>query len=120
MFPASLLSKLFVHGSLKNTENGFELKLKNIIDSGTITGMGTLTVDETVYPPGAVRVKVGGIDLCGDQISRTAPLPVRSFAEIRLVVQGTPLPPGDHKLTLQVFTAEAGKLQFSVTEPVSE
>jgi len=27
---------------------------------------------------------------------------------------------GRHKVTLQVFTNEAGKLQFSVTEPLTE
>lgn len=115
-----MLAKLFVKGSLKNTEDGFELKLKNIIDSGTLIGMGPLVVDEASFAPNACRVKVGEKEVGGDQITRTAPVSVRAFSEIRVRVQGQPLQPGDHKLTLQVFTNEAGKLQFSVTEPLSE
>jgi hypothetical protein len=120
MFPSSMLAKLFVKGSLKNTENGFELKLKNIIDSGTLIGMGPVVVDEATYPPSACRVKVSDKEIGGDQLSRGAPLAVRAFAEILLRVQAEPLQPGEHTLTLQVFTNEAGKLQFSVTEPLTE
>jgi hypothetical protein len=120
MFPSSMLAKLFVKGSLKNTEDGFELKLKNIIDSGTLVGMGPLVVDDATFPPSAVRVKVGEREVSGDQITRTSPISVRAFVEIRVRVQGQPLQTGDHKLTIQVFTNEAGKLQFSVTEPLCE
>ncbi len=120
MFPSSMLAKLFVKGSLKNTEDGFELKLKNIIDSGTLVGMGPLVIDEASFAPAQCRVKVGEKEVGGDQITRTAPVSVRAFAEIRLRVQGQTLQPGDHKLTMQVFTNEAVKLQFSVTEPLSE
>ncbi len=120
MFPSSMLAKLFVRGSLKNTEEGFELKLKNIIDSGTLVGMGPLVVDEASYPPTACQIKVGEKEVTGDQLTRSAPLSVRAFTEIRLRVKGEQLPAGEHKLTLQVFTNEAGKLQFSVTEPLAE
>jgi hypothetical protein len=120
MFPSSMLAKLFVKGSLKNTEDGFELKLKNIIDSGTLVGMGPVVVDEASFAPTTCRVKVGEKEVVGDQITRTSPISVRAFVEIRVRVQGQPLQAGDHKVTLQVFTNEAGKLQFSVTEPLSE
>jgi hypothetical protein len=120
MFPSSMLAKLFVKGSLKNTEDGFELKLKNIIDSGTLIGMGPLIVDEGSFAPNVCRIKVGDREISGDQLTRSTPLSVRAFAEIRLRVQTAGLQPGEHKLTLQVFTNEAGKLQFSVTEPLSE
>ncbi len=120
MFPSSMLAKLFVRGSLKNTEEGFELKLKNIIDSGTLVGMGPLVVDEASYPPAACQIKVGEKEVTGDQLTRSAPLSVRAFTEIRLRIKGEQLPPGEHKITMQVFTNEAGKLQFSVTEPLSE
>ncbi len=120
MFPASMLAKLFVKESLKNTEDGFEFKIKNIIDSGTVTGMGPVVVDETSYGPDACRLKVGEKEVVGSQITRSAPVPVRAFSEIRVRVLGSPLAAGEHKLTLQFFTEEAGKLQFSITEPLSE
>lgn len=120
MFPSSMLAKLFVKGSLKNTEDGFELKLKNIIDSGTVIGMGPLLVDQTSYAPSECRIKANEREISGDQLSRTNSLAVRAFAEIRLRVLGAQLQPGEHTLTLQVFTDEAGKIQFNITEPLAE
>ena len=119
MFPSSLLAKLLVRGSLKNTGKGFELKLKNIIDSGTIVGMGPLVVDETTYQPSEMTVKVGTVEMKGDQISRTAAVSVRAYAEIWMNVDGAALQPGDHAITIQFLTREVGRLQFSVTEPLS-
>ncbi len=120
MFPSSMLAKLFVKGSLKNTEDGFELKLKNIIDSGTLTGIGALLVDEIRFEPSQCRIKVGEKEMRCDEVTRTAPLSVRAFVEIRLRVSAAPLPPGEHKLTMEIFTNEAGKLKFSITEPLTE
>jgi hypothetical protein len=114
-----MLAKLYIKGSLKNTENGFAMKLKNIIDTGTVVGLGPLVVDETSYEPSAYKVKVGETEVRGDQITRSAPVSVRSFIEILLTVEGAALPAGAHKLTFQIFTREAGKLQFSITEEIA-
>jgi len=119
MFPASMLAQLFVKGSLKNTDTGFEFKLKNIIDSGTLVGLAPLGVDEDTLAPETVTVKVGEKVLRGDQITHTSPLSVRSYAEIILTVAGQPLTAGSHKLTIQVVTREAGRLQFSVNETIN-
>ena len=119
MFPASLLARLFVKGSLKNTAHGFEMKLKNIIDSGTLVGLGPLVVDDIQYAPGAFKVKTGETEVRADQITRTTPFPIRSFVETRITVEGTPLQPGLHKLGFLLFTHEVGRIQFNLTEPLS-
>jgi len=120
MFPSYLLEKLVVRGSLKNTASGFEVKLKNIVDSGTLSGMGPLVVDEVTYPPQDVILKIGEVEKIGDKITRNEPMSVRSFVEILVSVKGSPLPAGAHKLSFSVQTFEAGRLQFSVTENLSE
>jgi hypothetical protein len=117
MFPPAVLARLFVKGSLKNTPNGFELKLKNNIDSGTITGL-SLSVDETAVPAEAVTVAVGAKEFNGSEITSRTPVTVWAYIEITLKVAGAPLAPGSHPINFQVLTREAGKLQFSVTEEV--
>ena len=119
MFPASQLARLFVKGSLKNTVHGFEMKLKNIIDSGTLVGLGPLVVDDIQYAPGAFTVKTGETEMRADQITRTTPFPIRSFVETLITVEGTPLTPGLHKLGFLLFTREVGRIQFNLTEPLS-
>lgn len=119
MFPSSMLAQLFVKGSLKNTETGFEFKLKNIIDSGTLIGFGPLGVDDGSVAPDAVTVRVGEKVLRGDQISTSSPLPIRSYTEAVLTVAHAPLAEGPHKLTFMLLTREAGRLQFSVSEKIA-
>ena len=119
MFPPSMLAQLFVKGSLKNTPTGFEFKLKNIIDSGTIIGMAPLGVDEASLAPEVLTVKIGEKVLQGSAISHSSPMSVRSYAEILISATGEPLSAGSHKLTIAVVTREAGRLQFSVNENVA-
>ena len=118
MFPSSMLAGLYVKGSLRNTDTGFELRLRNNIDSGTVTGVGPLGVDAGTIGTDKIVLKVGQREARGDQLSFRAPLPVSVMSEIRIVVEGEALAPGQHKLSFQIMTAEAGKLNFSITESV--
>jgi hypothetical protein len=63
---------------------------------------------------------VGQREMRGDQLSFRAPLPVGVMSEIRVIVEGEILTPGQHKLAFQIMTAEAGRLNFAITETVSE
>lgn len=119
MFPSTLLARLFVHGSLRNTPDGFEFTLKNVIESGTITGWSALRVGSTSINPAKIVVRIGEKEIQGDQISFTKPVYVRTLAEIHVKVQDAPLKEGVHNILIALNTAEAGKFQFSVNEPVS-
>jgi len=116
MFPSSMLARLYVKGSLKNTDKGFSLKLKNMIDSGTIVGLGPLGVDEHTYGPEMCTVKIGATEVKGDQITSKTLVRVGLSMEIFISVEGPQLQPGEHKLSFQIFTREAGRLQFTITE----
>jgi hydroxymethylglutaryl-CoA reductase (NADPH) len=120
MFPASLLAKILVPGSLKNNATGFEFKLKNIIDSATLVGMGPLVVDDSNFTPDVLMLKVGQTEIRGDLLTRSNSLPIRVSNEALITATGAPLQPGPHKLTIQLLTREAGRFQFSVTEPLSQ
>lgn len=119
MFPPSLLARLFVQGSLKNTPNGYEFKLKNIIDSGTITGLGPLTVGDVVVDAAHVCIRMGEVDIPGDKVTRERPIYARAGSEVLISVQGDALPPGPHKISLTIYTLEAGKLMLTITEPLA-
>ncbi len=120
MFPAAMLAGMIVKGSLKNVPGGFEVKLRNNIDSGTLTGIGALGVDDQSIAPAQLLIKVGEKEVRADQLGPRSPLPVRVMSEIHLRVEGEPLAAGAHKLTFMLMTAEAGRLQFAVTEPLAE
>src|SRR5512136_322816 len=99
MFPPFILAKLYVKGSLKNTEDGFEFSLKNVIDSTMLSGIGPVAVDGKSYEGAALTVAVGGKVWQGDQVSKTNPVPCKMGTPLHVRVQGEPLPPGENKLT---------------------
>jgi hypothetical protein len=118
MFPPSMLASLYVKGSLKNTADGFELRLRNNIDSGTVTGMGAITVDDQSFPAGQCVVTVKQKEMRGDTIAPRSPMPVGVMTEIHIRVEGAPLAAGQHKVGLTLSTAEAGRLSFSVSDAI--
>jgi hydroxymethylglutaryl-CoA reductase (NADPH) len=118
MFPSALLSKLFVKGSLKNIEGGFEFKIKNIIDGATLVGMGALGVDAASVAPANFSLVMGEKEMPANSISKENPVPVKAFVEVRIVVKGAPLSAGSHKINIVLMTREVGKLQFAVTETI--
>jgi hypothetical protein len=114
-----VLEKIYVRGSLKNRENGFELAVKNLVDTATLAGLGPVVVDEVSYPPEALSWVTERGEWRGDTLSYHTPAPFSFGAQARIVVQGQPLSPGEHSLTLTALVSEAGRVQFSVKDEVS-
>lgn len=92
MIPSFLLTKLYVKGSLRNTESGFEFALRNIIDSAMLIGIGPLSVGGKNYEGEAVTMSAGGKTISGAELSRQNPVPVRMGMPLQVSVTGEPLP----------------------------
>ena len=115
--PSFVLRRLYVKGSLHNTDQGCTFALKNIVDRGTVTQLGQLEVDGTAYPPERLRVHTAqGSILPGDQITPGAPLILPQGVGIRLRLPGVALSPGKHHLRLRFQTQEVGELEFAVSD----
>ncbi len=114
--PSFLLKKLYIKGSLKNTESGFELALKNTLAPGTLIGLGPLTVDDTSYTPDAITMKTPQGEMTGDQISSRTPQNFGLNVEVKIMVRGKPLAPGNHHVVFSVLTREVGRIEFDVTD----
>lgn len=114
--PSFLLKKLYVKGSLKNTENGFEMVLRNNLAPGTLIGMGGVTIDDTTYPPEAITMKTPQGELKGNEISNQSPATFGMNVDVKISVQGAQLSPGEHHVVFSVLTREIGRIQFDVTD----
>ena len=118
MFPPFILAKLYVKGSLKNTDTGFEFSLKNIIDSTMLSGIGPIVVGDKGYEGAAITMTLGDRQWPGDQISRTNLVPVKMGVPLRVTVQGDPLPAGDVKISVTATTSDIGKIKFDVKDKI--
>ncbi len=118
MFPQSVLANIYVKGSLKNTEQGFEFRLKNVVDSGTVVELGPITVDGKVYQAAALTVLTSSQERPGDQVTRQAPLPVYIGSSFTIRVKGEMLAAGEHAMNISVNTREIGRLTFEARDTV--
>jgi hypothetical protein len=116
MFPPFILAKLYVKGSLKNTNTGFEFSLKNIIDATMLSGIGPIVVGDKSYEGAAIKMVLGDKEWPGDQIGKTNLVPVKMGVPLRVVIQGDPLPTGDVKVSVTATTSDIGKIKFDVKD----
>ena len=119
MFPSFVLTKLYVKGSLKNNEKGFQFDLKNVVDSGTLVEIGPIIVGDKSYEAAFITVVTSNQERTGDQVTRTNPLPVYLGMLFSLRVNGDPLTPGEHTFTVSILTREIGRIKFDFQDTVA-
>jgi len=119
MIPSFLLAKLYVRGSLKNTDSGFEFSLKNIIDSTILIGIGPISVGEKNYEGDAISMTVGDKSINGAELSRSNSVPVRIGVPLKVAVAGEQLVAGAQKITVAATTSDIGKIKFDISDTVA-
>jgi hypothetical protein len=118
MIPSFLLAKLYIKGSLKNTDLGFEFALKNIIDSTMLIGIGPVTVGEKTYEGEVVTMAVGDRTINGAGLSRQNPVPVRLGMPFKISVTGEKLAGGEQRISVSATTTDVGKIKFEIFDTV--
>ena len=119
MIPSFLLAKLYVKGSLKNTDSGFEFTLKNIIDSTMLIGIGPIAVGEKNYESAAITLTAGDRTVNGAELSRSNAVPARMGMALHVAVTGEKLAAGMQKLSLTATTTDIGKIKFDISDTVA-
>lgn len=119
MIPSFLLAKLYVKGSLKNTDTGFEFTLKNIIDNTMLIGIGPVTVGEKSYEGAALTLTAGDKTISGADLSRQSSVPARMGTLLKIVVAGDKLAPGAQKITVAGTSSDIGKFKFDIADTVA-
>jgi hypothetical protein len=118
MFPTFLLNKVYIPKSLQNAQDGFEFRLKNVVDAGTLGGVKSLTVDGDEIPLAAIRVKTAAGEKQADEISPRSTISLRYNAEAAVAVAGHPLASGSHQIKLVAVILEAGQLDFKIEDEI--
>lgn len=117
--PQFLLNKVYVPNSLKNTPLGFELKLKNVVDTGTIGGIKSLTLDGTEIPLASIAVITSTGEKRAEEVTYRNAMTFRVNAEMTLSVEGMTLAPGGHQLVLVIAVIEVGRLELKIEDTIA-
>ncbi len=119
MVPAFLLKRLYVKGSLRNTDAGFQFELKNSLGSGWGNEILPLSVDGEEMAKDSCFFVVDDNELCFSAVSKDQPFTLGMNKTITIVVRGTKLEEGAHRVNLGFVAQGLGKLGFEIIDRVT-
>jgi hypothetical protein len=113
---AFLAERVYLKGSLKNNAQGFEFILYNRIDTGTLVGIKSLSVDGFDVPVDSISIQTPDGKWAAAQVNYSSPIPLKVGQEARLHIGGMPLVPGQHHLVITITVLEIGRVQLKLTD----
>ena len=118
--PGFLARQFYVSGSLRNTDSGWELQAHNPMGDGVLVGVGKMRVDGRDIPAAAVTARRSGDPepIRATEVSRSRPVSVFKGDRVTLHVDGEPLAAGEHKLEVELFELNLGRLAFSINDRI--
>jgi len=119
--PGFIARQFYVAGSLRNTDSGWELQAQNPMGDGVLVGVGRMLVDGREIPAGSVSAQRAGDAerIRAEDVSRTQPVNIHKGDRVTLAVDGEPLSPGEHKLEVELFELNMGRLSFSIADTIA-
>ena len=118
--PSFLLRKLYVKGSLKNTEKGFQFQLRNSLGSGYAHKMMALEVDDRILDITNCFFWQNEKRQCFDQVSTSNTFTLAMNSDITIQVDNLELDSNPHKITMAFDVPGLGNLNFNFTDQTSE
>lgn len=126
---ASIFSKLYERDSLRNTDDGFEVRFRNRLAPTTLIGVGPLSIDGEQYSGEQLviqleRPRVGHsrppapIVRNAKQISEKKPVMFGVNTIARLAVHERQLNPGSHRVALALRTREVGDITVMADDEI--
>ena len=115
--PEFLIKRIYQKGSLKKTDDGASVVLKNVLGPGFISGFNSVTINGVVYEPKDVKFITNGQELLGTDVSEANPIAFRLGQTGTLVMSGKPcVIDGQNKIVIEALNPEAGKVVLSVED----
>jgi hydroxymethylglutaryl-CoA reductase (NADPH) len=118
--PAFLLRRLYVKGSLRNVDGGFEFDLKNTLGSGYAERALPLLVGDAEMPLQATSFVVDDVTTPFEAVSPEHPMTLGLNCTVTVAVTGGPLPEGKHTLSIGFVVVGMGEMRFDVTDAIDE
>jgi hypothetical protein len=118
--PAFLLRRLYVKGSLRNVESGFEFDLKNSLGSGYAERALPLVIDGGELPLDAAQFVVQGEVTPFGEVSPERPMTLGMNKTVTVAVPGRTLAPGKHNLGIGFIVVGMGEMRFDVADAIDE
>lgn len=118
IIPAFILRRLYVSGSLNNSESGWQFTLKNSLGSGYAKKMLALELDGEKIPMDASTFFQNGEDITFQQVDQSNTFGLQMNRSIVIKVSGGKLSPGPHKIWMGFEVPGFGNIGFDFTDEI--
>ena len=112
-----MLQRMYVKGSLQNQEGGFVFQVKNLIESGSLSGIAKVSVDDEERALDGATLELGGKVRQVSEISWSSPVYVSYGSTLTIFVPGK-LAAGEHTINTQFNVPELGRVSMPITDTV--
>jgi hypothetical protein len=113
-----MMQRMYVKGTLKNQDGGFVFQVKNLIESGSMSGVAKMAVDGEEHTLDDATIELGGKVRQVSEISWSAPLYIGYGATVTVFVPRA-LSTGEHTINLQINVPELGRISLPITDTVA-
>jgi hypothetical protein len=113
-----MMQRMYVKGSLQNQDDGFVFQVKNLIESGSLSGVAKVAVDGEECSLDGATIELGGKLRQVSEISWSAPLYVSYGSTLTIAVPGA-LSAGEHTINIQFNVPELGRVSMPITDAVA-
>ena len=115
--PEFLIKRIYQKGSLKKSDDGASVTLKNVLGPGFISGFNYVKINDVIYEPKDVKFVTNGQELVGTDVSEANPVAFRLGQSGTLIMSGKPcVIEGTNKIVIEAMNPEAGKVVLSVED----
>ncbi|MBI2165074.1 MAG: hypothetical protein HYU29_01560 [Chloroflexi bacterium] len=118
--PGFLLRRLYVKGSLCNTDHGFQFQLRNQLGSGYARRLLPITVDGQPAPLEQAFFTSGAVTTPFPSVSPESPFTLVMNRTVTVAVAGVTLSPGPHKIGMGFEVQGLGTLSFDFIDTVPD
>lgn len=117
--PEFLIKRIYQKGSLKKTDDGASVVLKNVLGPGFISGFNFVEINGVVFEPKDVKFITNGQELLGTEVSEANPIAFRLGQSGTLVMSGKScVVDGLNKIVIEALNPEAGKVKLAIEDNV--
>ena len=118
--PSFLLKRLYVKGSLRNTDDGFEFRISNTLGSGYAQAISPVRVDGEELPAEQSSFTADGKTQAFPEVDKDNPASLAMNREAIVSVRGHTLPPGAHTVTMGFTVAGLGEISFDLVDTIED
>ena len=117
--PAFLLRRLYVKGSLRATDDGFEFDILNRLGSGYARRLMPLTLDGVELDMASSTFEIDGKRVPFTAVSEGTPFTLAMNKKTTIAHTGVTLTEGPHKIGMRFEVAGLGEMGFDFTDVVA-